>query len=463
MFRFSSSPSLDELRSGSRDVVYGKGWDKYQDPRTLILALVGELGELVSDSKQPKPEPTLDEEVENLNMSSDKPKIKDKRIEELVDVFSYLYGLADECGVDLGSLDTPRSNRSVKFKDFKFTETTWDDLEVTGFYQVALKEADTLLQDVFKLVLSLSNICDSIQWEVADQGLVNLSTKKQVEIDKVLKNVCCHILVIASKHEFDIVHEVHVKTLSISENKKYTDNVLSKDKVFAERYSHLSCYRMVGRGQGFKAGVYLTDGNISEDTAEQCLAKLVEAGALVCEVFQWEGEVQVGLANFKDVNHAHLANELKNIFQAIYNLSHRFSIDLSNAFVIKMAKTAEKYPVNLVKGISSKYTDLQPNNPCASETPNLASSKSLHSFEEVRQMMAEFVSHREWDQFHTPRSLCFNLFGEVGEVLELFVKSPTPDTALLGDELADCLMALTRLADVSNVDLAAVVGASKLC
>jgi dCTP diphosphatase len=95
----------------------------------------------------------------------------------------------------------------------------------------------------------------------------------------------------------------------------------------------------------------------------------------------------------------------------------------------------------------------------------VSSSEAL-TFAQFRDEMRVFAAEREWDQFHTPRNLCLALTGEVGEVAECMQWRGDADCAPglpswtaaekahLGEELADVLMYLVRLADRSGVDLA---------
>ena len=71
-------------------------------------------------------------------------------------------------------------------------------------------------------------------------------------------------------------------------------------------------------------------------------------------------------------------------------------------------------------------------------------------------------------QFHTPRNICLALVGEVGELCECFqwrgdagASHGLPNWEAkkrdaLGDELADVLLYLVRLADQCEIDLAGV-------
>ncbi|HVW31159.1 MAG TPA: nucleotide pyrophosphohydrolase [Acidimicrobiia bacterium] len=79
--------------------------------------------------------------------------------------------------------------------------------------------------------------------------------------------------------------------------------------------------------------------------------------------------------------------------------------------------------------------------------------------------LRRFAAERDWDQFHTPKNLAISLTVECGEVLEhvqwgsdaeIAERFSTADgRAALGEELADVLIYLVRLADVTGVDLLA--------
>ena len=77
--------------------------------------------------------------------------------------------------------------------------------------------------------------------------------------------------------------------------------------------------------------------------------------------------------------------------------------------------------------------------------------------------MRAFAELRDWGQFHDPKSLILALTGELGELAELFQWLPAADAAeraeheplksRVGQELADILIYLVRLADVLDIDL----------
>lgn len=84
-------------------------------------------------------------------------------------------------------------------------------------------------------------------------------------------------------------------------------------------------------------------------------------------------------------------------------------------------------------------------------------------FDELTRLMREFTTERDWARFHDPKSLLLALVGEVGELAELFQWVPADEAAAsvadpgrrerVGEELADVLLYLVRLADVLGIDL----------
>jgi dCTP diphosphatase len=97
------------------------------------------------------------------------------------------------------------------------------------------------------------------------------------------------------------------------------------------------------------------------------------------------------------------------------------------------------------------------------------SSGSGLTLEELTRIQREFARERGWETFHGPRNLILALVGEVGELAECFqwlgddgAKPGLPGLSKekrehIGDELADVLCYLIRLADVCQVDLSEAV------
>ena len=78
----------------------------------------------------------------------------------------------------------------------------------------------------------------------------------------------------------------------------------------------------------------------------------------------------------------------------------------------------------------------------------------------LRKTLREFARERDWEQFHTPKNLATALSVEAAELLEHFQwltdeQSRTLDDAkrtAVGEEIADVLLYLLRLADRLGID-----------
>ncbi|KPC53059.1 nucleotide pyrophosphohydrolase [Amantichitinum ursilacus] len=81
----------------------------------------------------------------------------------------------------------------------------------------------------------------------------------------------------------------------------------------------------------------------------------------------------------------------------------------------------------------------------------------------IQQQLREFAVARDWPQFHTPKNLVMAMSVEMAELLEHF-QWLTPEQAValkddparldaVGQEMADVMMYMLRLADVLGVDL----------
>jgi dCTP diphosphatase len=95
---------------------------------------------------------------------------------------------------------------------------------------------------------------------------------------------------------------------------------------------------------------------------------------------------------------------------------------------------------------------------------NIPDTRPVTDLADLTARMRAFTEARDWAQFHDLKSLTLALTGEVGEVAELVQWLPASaarevsDDGLrerLGEELADVLLYLVRLADVAGVDLRA--------
>ncbi|KAK7350569.1 hypothetical protein VNO77_09338 [Canavalia gladiata] len=86
--------TLDLLKHKMSEFAKERGWEPFHSPRNLLLALVGEVGELseIFQWKGEVPKGLADwKEEEKVHLG-----------EELSDVLLYLVRLSDICGIDLG-------------------------------------------------------------------------------------------------------------------------------------------------------------------------------------------------------------------------------------------------------------------------------------------------------------------------------------------------------------------------
>ncbi len=86
---------------------------------------------------------------------------------------------------------------------------------------------------------------------------------------------------------------------------------------------------------------------------------------------------------------------------------------------------------------------------------------SAVTLEVLRERLRAFVDERDWDPFHTPKSLALSVLIEAAELGEHFQWAPTGALDELPEgsrdrialEMADVLLYLIRLADKLDVDL----------
>jgi NTP pyrophosphatase (non-canonical NTP hydrolase) len=84
---------LEQLAERVREFADRRDWAKFHLPRNLVLALVGEVGELAAEVQW-----LTDEEV---NAALAEPAPRQRIADELADVLIYLTRLADRCDIDL--------------------------------------------------------------------------------------------------------------------------------------------------------------------------------------------------------------------------------------------------------------------------------------------------------------------------------------------------------------------------
>ena len=90
---------------------------------------------------------------------------------------------------------------------------------------------------------------------------------------------------------------------------------------------------------------------------------------------------------------------------------------------------------------------------------------------QLREKMAQFVTERDWDQFHSPKNLVMSLNVEAGELMEHFLWMTIEESqdvlqdcgkmAEVTDELADVAINVLALSNALGVDISDAVS-SKL-
>lgn len=95
----------------------------------------------------------------------------------------------------------------------------------------------------------------------------------------------------------------------------------------------------------------------------------------------------------------------------------------------------------------------------------MTDSSPRSDLHELRELIRQFSSERDWLRFHTPKNLAMALSVEVAELVEHFQWLPTGADSELDDaartgirhEMADVLVYLIQLADHTGVDLRSAV------
>ena len=86
---------LEDLRDRMRQFASDRDWGRFHDPKSVILALVGEIGEL-AELFQWLPA------ADARRLTEGEP-LRTRAGEEMADVLLYLVLLADVLGIDLGA------------------------------------------------------------------------------------------------------------------------------------------------------------------------------------------------------------------------------------------------------------------------------------------------------------------------------------------------------------------------
>jgi len=91
------------------------------------------------------------------------------------------------------------------------------------------------------------------------------------------------------------------------------------------------------------------------------------------------------------------------------------------------------------------------------------------TFAELKSRVLAFAQERDWEQFHAPKNLSMALAAEAGELMEHFLWA-TPDASRtiahepamrkkIEEELADVIIYALEFANMTQIDVAAVIEA----
>ncbi len=87
----------------------------------------------------------------------------------------------------------------------------------------------------------------------------------------------------------------------------------------------------------------------------------------------------------------------------------------------------------------------------------------------LKQAMADFVRARDWEQFHSPKSLSMSLAVEAAELMEHFLWMDNAESQIgnfdaakrqaIGEEMADIACLLLAMSNATGIDLSEAISA----
>ena len=77
----------------------------------------------------------------------------------------------------------------------------------------------------------------------------------------------------------------------------------------------------------------------------------------------------------------------------------------------------------------------------------------MNKLEQLKNKIRQFISDRDWEQFHNPENLAKSVAIEAAELLECFQWDNEYDLEAVSDEIADVYVYLLDLCDVLGLDL----------
>jgi len=188
-----------------------------------------------------------------------------------------------------------------------------------------------------------------------------------------------------------------------------------------------------------------------------------------------------GLTQEQIAGRKEIARSMASVFLALFVAAHACGVNLRTCILKKMELNRKKYPVELCKGKSGKYTEYSTQTGFTSDhrsqstvgedgesSPDESTNDgSALTISVLTARIRSFATERSWSRYHTPRNIVLAMMGEVGELAELFQWKgdggggapfglagwSEEDVDHVSQELADVSIYLMRLADVCGVDL----------
>lgn len=75
------------------------------------------------------------------------------------------------------------------------------------------------------------------------------------------------------------------------------------------------------------------------------------------------------------------------------------------------------------------------------------------SLEELKGLISEFISERDWDRYHRPKDVAAALSIEAAELQELYLWDRSPDRDALEDEIGDIFFFLIDIGIREDIDI----------
>ncbi|MQL94686.1 hypothetical protein Taro_027332, partial [Colocasia esculenta] len=358
--------TLEELRKKMADFAKERDWEPFHSPRNLLLALVGEVGEL-SEIFQWKGEVPR-------GLPGWKEEEKEHVGEELSDVLLYLVQLSDICGIDLGRA----ALRKVELNAIKYPVSrckgsskkhTHYNTSASGAAGDSTGGGNAASTAAAALVEANGNSSDGERNHADPDALATPMEKFADLLGLIWVGVAGVVFSMAGRGTIlGGVGEVNwTGQEGAGDRGGETEEGRGQRKGRRQRP-----HRGRGQEEGMETVTLEDLRKKMEDFAKErdwdkfhsprnlLLALVGEVGEL-SEIFQWKGEVPKGLPGWEEEEKQHLGEELSDVLLYLVRLSDICGIDLGRAALRKVELNAIKYPASRCKGSSRKHTHYDAN------------------------------------------------------------------------------------------------------